>query len=153
MLLELTFKLFATLHLCAVVSLYVANSVVTKVQSTTFVGGYIDERLCWHEHVNMLYTKLSKSLGLLKVTSVYLPRSILLSMLYAFFNSQQLYVLLIRGNTYSSYLVQINVLYNDIFAYLIVCLCLLILLLQLFGSNSLSLMIYSQIILQYLYLN
>ncbi len=106
------FMLFATGCLCADVSLNVANIVVKKVQSIKFLGVYIDERLCWHEHVNMLYTKLSKSLGLLKAASVYLPRNILLSMFYAFFNSQLLYGLLIWGNTYSTYLMPINVLYK-----------------------------------------
>ena len=60
------------------------NNVVNKVQSTKFLIVYIDERLCCHKHVNMLYTILLKSLGLLKAASVYLPRDILLSMFYSF---------------------------------------------------------------------
>lgn len=106
------FMLFSTGPCCSDSSLTIANCVINKVQSTKFLGLFIDDKLCWFDHIEYLRTKLSKSLGLLKAASSCMPQSVLLSIFYAFFNSHIHYGLLIWGNSYSTYLAPINVLYK-----------------------------------------
>ena len=96
--------LFATGLCCSDTSLVCYNCAVKKVQSTKFLGLFIDDNLCWYDHTAILHTKLSKSFGLLIAASLYMPKIVLLSIFYAFFHSQLHYSFLIWGNTYLSYL-------------------------------------------------
>ena len=89
----------------------VANCVI-KTHSTEFLGVVIDDKLCWREHIELLHIKIFKSMGMLKVASLYMPHDVLLLIFYAFFNSQLHYGLLVRGNTYVSYLTTIKILYK-----------------------------------------
>ena len=65
----------------------VANCVIKKVNSTKFLNVVINDKLCWLEHIELLHIKLSKSMGMLKATSLYVPHDVLLIIFYAFFNS------------------------------------------------------------------
>ena len=71
----------------------VANCVIKKVHSTLFLGVVIDDKLFWREHIELLHIKLSKSVGMLKVASLYMPRDVLLLTFYAFFNSHCNYIM------------------------------------------------------------
>ena len=82
------FMLFATGLCCFDTSLVYHNCVVKKVQSAKFLGLFINNNLRWYDHTAFLHTKLSKSFGLLKAASLYLPKIVLLSIFYAFFRSQ-----------------------------------------------------------------
>ena len=106
------FLLFATGLCCSDTSLVCYNCEVKKVQSTKFLGLFIDDNLCWFDYTAFLNTKLSKSFGLLKAVNLYMPKIVLLSIFYAFFHSQLHYGFLIWGNTYLSYLEPIKVLYK-----------------------------------------
>ena len=65
---------FATGLCCSDTSLVCYNCVVKKVQSTTFLGLFIDDNLWWYDHADFLHTKLPKSFGLLKAASLYMPK-------------------------------------------------------------------------------
>jgi hypothetical protein len=58
---------------------------VKLVQSTKFLGVYIDDKLNWAVHITELVTKLNRSLGMMKVASHCLPHDVLLQIFYAFF--------------------------------------------------------------------
>jgi hypothetical protein len=103
------FMFFSTGCMCANV-LHVNNVKINRVDCTKFLGLFVDDKLSWLSHVNYLYKKLSKALGLLKVASHCFPTCALLPMYYALFHSHLIYGLLIWGNTYSSYLQPIKVL-------------------------------------------
>ena len=80
--------LFSTSLCCDDITMTVANCVIKKVHSTKFLGVVIDDKLCWQEHIELLHIKLSKSIGMLKATSLYMPHDVLLLIFCAFFNSQ-----------------------------------------------------------------
>ena len=103
--------LFSTGLYCDDITMTVANCVI-KTHSTEFLGVVIDDKLCWREHIELLHIKLFKSMGMLKVASLYMPHDVLLLIFYAFFNSQLRYGLLVWGNTYVSYLTPIKILYK-----------------------------------------
>ena len=90
----------------------IANCVLKKVHSTKFLGVVLFDKLYWREHIELLHIKLSKSIGMLKSASLYMPHDVLLLFFYAFFNDQLHFGLLIWGNTYLSYLTPIKTLYK-----------------------------------------
>jgi hypothetical protein len=96
------FILFSTMDRCDDV-LFVNNTIVNRVQSTKFLGLFIDENLSWSNHIKFLHGKLSKSLGLLLFASHCIPRDVLLTMYFALFHSVITYILLIWGNTFTTY--------------------------------------------------
>lgn len=106
------FMFFASRNCHCIDSMLLENSTVKRVYSTKFLGVHIDEKLSWSVHIHELITKLSKSVGLLRVSSECIPRNVLLSIFFAFFYSQVSYGILIWGSTYKSYLQPINVLYK-----------------------------------------
>ena len=83
--------LFATGLCCSNTSLLCYNCVIKKMQCTKFLGLFIDDNLRWHDHTAFLHTKLSKSFGLLKTFSPYMPQIVLLSIFYVFFQSVTLW--------------------------------------------------------------
>ena len=62
--------------------LFIDNIVITKVNSSKFLGIIIDEKLIWQEHINAVANKVSKSLGVIYKMKNALSVSILL-MLYS----------------------------------------------------------------------
>ena len=78
--------------------------------STKFLGVHVDEMLTWSVHINVLRLNPIKAVGLIRVASRCVPRSVLLSLYYAYFNSHIMYNLLIWGSTYTTYLQPIRVL-------------------------------------------
>ena len=106
------FMLFSTDLCCDGITVTVANCVTKKVYLTKFLGVVIDDKLCWREHIELLLTKLFKSMGMLKAASLCMPQDVLLLIFYVFFNSQLHYGLLVWGNTYVSYVTPIKILYE-----------------------------------------
>ncbi len=77
---------------------YANNQVITlnncqleRKSSTKFLGIIIDDKLSWHDHINSLIVKLSRDVALLRVASHCLPKSCLLTLYYAFFQSHLSY--------------------------------------------------------------
>ena len=72
----------------------------------------MDEKLNWGSHLQYLYSKLAQSVGLLKVASLYMSRSVLVPMFHALIMSHVCYGIVIWGNTFNSYLHPIHMMYN-----------------------------------------
>jgi hypothetical protein len=85
---------------------------VKLVQSTKFLGVYIDDKLNWAVHITELVTKLNRSLGMMKVASHCLPHDVLLQIFYAFFYSHLTYGVLVWGNSHACHLHPVEVLYK-----------------------------------------
>jgi hypothetical protein len=92
-------------------SILLENSIVKRVYLIKFLGLHLDDKFSWSGHICELITKLSKSVGLLRVASKCLPRNVLLSIFFALFYIQVSYGIRIWGNTFKSYLQPINILY------------------------------------------
>ena len=50
------------------------KNILGQVDSTKFLGVYIDQDLAWKTHINFIATKISKSVGLLYKVKYYLPK-------------------------------------------------------------------------------
>ena len=87
--------LFSTGLCCDDITMTVANCVIKKVHSAKFLGVIINDKLCWREHIELLHIKLSKSMGILKAASLYMPHDVLLLIFHAFCNSQLHFGLLV----------------------------------------------------------
>ena len=66
------------------------DCMIQRVHNTKFLI-HIDGKLSWSVYISKLRTKLSKSLGMLRVVSHCMPRNVLKSIFYALFYSQLTY--------------------------------------------------------------
>ena len=64
------------------INLYIDNSPLEKSGSFKFLGVIIDSKLTFHDHVNYVISKLSKSRGIFYKLN-YLPENVLLSLYYS----------------------------------------------------------------------
>ena len=72
----------------------------------------MDEKLSWCNHIEHIYSKLAKAIGMIKVARLCMPHTVLLSMLYDFFMLYLRYGVLICSNNFSTYIHRVCVLYN-----------------------------------------
>ena len=71
--------------------LHMFNSKIGKVDSTKFLGIYIDENLSWKTHANYVIGKLSRIIGIFYKIREYLPLSALKTLYFSFFQSSLQY--------------------------------------------------------------
>ena len=69
-----------------------------KVQSTKFLGVWIDEKLDWTEHTNKLILKLKKNMNLLRVSKRFLTVDVKRIVYYAHIYSHLKYGIAIWGH-------------------------------------------------------
>ena len=80
------------------------NEKLQKVDSTKYLGVYIDKKLNWSVHINYINQKLCKSLGVLSKLRHYLKKDCLKQIYFAFFQSHINYALINWGFTYQTHL-------------------------------------------------
>ena len=91
--------------------LLICNHTIIRVENKKFWSIFIDEKLNWGSHLEYLCSKLAKSVELLKVASLYISGSVLMTMFHAFIMSHFHYGFVICGNTFNSYLHPIHMMY------------------------------------------
>ena len=74
------------------------NQIITKVDCVKFLGVYFDCKLTWHQHVNYISNKLSKSIYIINRLRNKLPCSTLLSIYYSLFYSHINYCIILWGS-------------------------------------------------------
>ena len=84
------------------------GSPITISKSAKWLGVYIDDELNFKTHIKLLYTKLSRSLGILRKVKNYLPKKSLLHLYFALFHSHLLYCVTIWFSTYQTYAAPIS---------------------------------------------
>jgi len=67
------------------------NDVIEKKPFVKFLGLMIDEKLDWNQNFKLLCTKLARSVYMLKCVKKVLPRKIMKSLYYSYFNSHLVY--------------------------------------------------------------
>ena len=77
-------------------------TIITRVRATKFLGVIIDEQLTWKDHISLLRSKLSKTVGLLYRVRHLLSRSALFILYCYLFLPYLTYCAEIWGNTYKS---------------------------------------------------
>ena len=78
------------------INIFYDGSLITISKSAKHLGVYIDDECNFKTHIKLLYTKLSRSLGILHKVKNYLPKKSLLHLYFALFHSHLLYCFTIR---------------------------------------------------------
>jgi hypothetical protein len=79
-----------------------SNSLITKINSTRFLGLRIDSPLTWREHVTELTTKLNKACNVIRALMFLRSPKILRMVYFSYFHSVMLYGIIFCGNSHSS---------------------------------------------------
>ena len=78
------------------------NSIITRVRATKFLGVILDEKLTWKDHISLVRSKLSKTVGILYRIRHLLNRAALFILYCSLFLPYLTYCAEIWGNTYKS---------------------------------------------------
>ena len=82
--------------------LSVDGKVLKRVDYTTFLGVIIDSALTWNNHVNLVSSKVSRSVGILSKLKHSLPRQVLRSLYFTLIHPHLTYCLTVWSGTTSS---------------------------------------------------
>ena len=86
------------------------QTVLERVNSTKFLGLYVDDCLSWNVHTAYLCRKLSRSVGIISLFRHYVNQEILLSIYYALIVSHLQYGLILWGSAANVYIQSVHVL-------------------------------------------
>jgi hypothetical protein len=87
---------------------------IKRVPSCRYIGVIIDEKLKWTEHIDNIYSKLVKFVGIFYKLRGKIPTKILKNIYFAFVHPHLLYGIELYGNTCPTYLDKINKLNNKL---------------------------------------
>ena len=90
------------------INIFYDGSPITTSKSAKYLGVYIDDELNFKTHIKLLYTKLSRSLGILHKVKNYLPKKSLLYLCFALLQSHLLYCVTLWFPTYQNYTAPIS---------------------------------------------
>jgi len=91
------------------------NSVnIKKCESVKYLGVWIDDKLNWKVHIDYIYSKLAKFVGIFYKLSHKLPDDCLKMLYFSFVHPHILYGVEIYANTYTSYLEKLMKLNNKL---------------------------------------
>ena len=85
-------------------SINIANTSIDKVESTKFLGVYIDDKLSWKRHITYIKGKVARSIGILNKVRRSFNKDTLHSLYYSFVYPHLVYCLEIWGNACIEYL-------------------------------------------------
>ena len=74
------------------------NEIVSRVLSTKFLGILIDNKLSWHEHINYISLKISRSLHVMNSIKYLIPKQALLSLYYSLIYPHLNYCTIVWGS-------------------------------------------------------
>ena len=85
-------------------NILINNQIVSRVESTKFLGVIIDSALTWKDHINYIKTKIAKGTGIICKGRKYFNTSTLLTLYYSFIYPYLTYCVEVWGNTSNCYL-------------------------------------------------
>ena len=85
-------------------NILINNQIVSRVESTKFLGVIIDSALTWKDHINYIKTKIAKGIGIICKGRKYFNTSTLLTLYYSFIYPYLTYCVEVWGNTSNCYL-------------------------------------------------
>ena len=86
------------------VALCINGKAINKVGSCRYLGIIIDDELKWNDHIQHVYNKLIKYVGIFYKLRNKLPITMLQTIYYAFVHSHLLYAVEVYANTCPTYL-------------------------------------------------
>ena len=85
-------------------NILINNQIVSRVESTKFLGVIIDSALTWKDHINYIKTKIAKGIGIICKGRKHFNTSTLLTLYYSFIYPYLTYCVEVWGNTSNCYL-------------------------------------------------
>ena len=76
------------------------NHKLKRVKETIFLGVLLNENLSWKSHISHIASKISKSIGIMYKSSIYLTRLALRTLYFALVYPYLNYCVTIWGSTY-----------------------------------------------------
>ena len=77
----------------------IRETIVTKVSIIKFLGVTLNENLTFNDYVNKVASKISKSVGVMRILHCQLPASVIVKLYYSLVYSQMIYALLAWGRS------------------------------------------------------
>lgn len=96
------------------VKLSIGGQLIKHVDCCKYLGVFVDEKLCWREHIDYIYKKLVKFTSLFYKIRHMLPYACLRTMYFAFVHPHIQYCIEIYGNACGVYLKKLSVLNNKL---------------------------------------
>ena len=96
------------------ISLSIDSNVITEVNSTKFLGVFLDNKLTWKKHIDYIVAKLSRGIGLISKARKLLNADALLTLYYSFLYPYLCYCNHVWGSTYITNLQKLVVLQKKI---------------------------------------
>jgi hypothetical protein len=69
------------------IQIVASNSVITNINSTTFLGVTIDSTLSWREHIVNLTSKLNKACYAIRAIKPFMTSNVLRTVYFSYFHS------------------------------------------------------------------
>ena len=89
-------------------TLYIKGTVINQVESTKFLGVFIDSSLTWRSHIQHIDGKVARGLGILYKCRKYFSKDVLISLFYAFIYPHFTYCIEVWGSTFVTYLAPLS---------------------------------------------
>ena len=81
------------------IDIRIRDSILTKVSTVKFLGVTLDDNLTFNDHVKIVTTKISKSVGVMRRLHCQLPADVMVKLYYSLVYSRQTYALLSWGRS------------------------------------------------------
>ena len=91
-------------------NLCIMGTPITQVQSSKFLGVYVDQHLSWKEHISNISTKIAKNLGILTRISRILPPQTRTALYYTLIHPYITYCNIVWASAYKSNLSKLLIL-------------------------------------------
>ena len=85
-------------------TLYIDNTPIEQAPYTKFLGVYLDEKLDWAKHIDVIKGKIARGVGILTRARPFLDKSIMKTLYYSFVYPYFLYNIEAWGSTHKKYL-------------------------------------------------
>ena len=98
------FMVFSSKKIDNEINIFLENNVISRVQSTRFLGLVIDEKLSWKDHIESIKTKIAKNIAIINRLRYKLNPYVLKILYCSLILPYISYCTEIWGNTYKTYL-------------------------------------------------
>ena len=104
------FILFSSKSVSSDIKIYINGVLLKRVESTKFLGVYIDQKLTWKPHIQYIKGKIARSIGILTLARKYFNVDILVNLYYSFVYPLFYYNLEVWGSACPTHVACLNTL-------------------------------------------
>jgi hypothetical protein len=96
------FIIFTTKKIDHNINIILNGQSLERIQSTKFLGVYIDEKLSWKQHIHYMQGKIAKAIGIINLCKKYFSENTLVNLYYSFVYPLFIYNLEVWGSACNS---------------------------------------------------